>query len=140
MLQRTELLGWLLESREDALEQLWRRADEVRRAWVGDDGHLRGLVEISNHCIRRCHYCGIRADHRELTRYRMTHQEILECAHAAARFGYGTVVLQAGEDRAITNEWMGELIRRIKGESGLAVTLSLGERALDELAAWRDAG
>src|SRR5919204_6586968 len=97
MPQRTELVGWLLESRADALEELWRRADEARRECVGDEVHLRGLVEISNHCARQCHYCGLRADHRELARYRMSHEEILECAHAALRFGYGTVVLQAGE-------------------------------------------
>jgi len=138
--QRTEALNWLQESREDALEPLWRRADEARRACVGDAVHLRGLIEISNQCVRRCHYCGIRADNRELTRYRMTDEEILASARAAAGFGYGTVVLQAGEDPAITREGMAALVRRIKQETGLAITLSLGERTVDELAAWREAG
>jgi biotin synthase len=35
---------------------------------------------------------------------------------------------------------MAETIRRIKSESTLAVTLSLGERHPDDLAAWREAG
>jgi len=56
------------------------------------------------------------------------------------RFGYGTVVLQAGEDYCITTPWMSDVIRRIKGETPLAVTLSLGERRDKELAAWRHAG
>jgi biotin synthase len=37
-------------------------------------------------------------------------------------------------------EWMTEIIRRIKKETPLAVTLSLGERTDQELAAWRAAG
>ena len=43
-------------------------------------------------------------------------------------FGYGTVVLQAGEDYALSREWVAEVVRRIKRETPLAVTLSLGER------------
>jgi biotin synthase len=35
---------------------------------------------------------------------------------------------------------MADVIRRIKGETGLVVTLSLGERTADELHAWRRAG
>ena len=56
------------------------------------------------------------------------------------RFGYGTVVLQAGEDSGITAEWMADVVRRIKAETRLAVTLSLGERPDEDLAAWREAG
>ena len=40
----------------------------------------------------------LRAANRDLVRYRMTADEILACAGQAAAFGYGTVVLQAGED------------------------------------------
>jgi len=70
----------------------------------------------------------------------MTRDEILDCARQAVQFGYGTVVLQSGEDYGIRAEWMADLIRRIKAETPLAVTLSLGERPDDDLAAWRDAG
>lgn len=139
-MERAETLAWLQEDREEALRTLWRRADRTRHQKVGEDVHLRGLIEISNHCIRHCHYCGLNAEHCGLTRYRMSATEILECAHAAVRFGYGTVVLQAGEDPAISEEWMAGLIRDIKHETGLAVTLSLGERRQEELATWREAG
>jgi len=56
MLNRTEILAWLREEDEHRLEELWLRADAVRREHVGDAVHLRGLVEISNHCVRRCAY------------------------------------------------------------------------------------
>jgi biotin synthase len=140
VLNKIEVLGWLRETNPDRLAELWRRADETRRNHVGGAVHLRGLVEISNFCVRQCAYCGLRAGNANLARYRMTTDEILEAAHQAVQFGYGTVVLQGGEDYCITTEWMAEVIRRIKGETPLAVTLSLGERPDKDLAAWRAAG
>jgi biotin synthase len=135
-----DILAWFTESDPARLEELWRLADETRRANVGDAVHLRGLIEISNHCVRQCGYCGLRAGNRGLTRYRMTADEILACTRDAREFGYGTVVLQAGEDYGLETQWISDLIRRIKTETGLAVTLSLGERRDDELLAWREAG
>jgi len=48
--------------------------------------------------------------------------------------------MQAGEDPGITKEWMTHLIRSIKSETGLAITLSLGERNDEELMEWKEAG
>jgi len=139
-MDRTEILRWLREEDEGQLEKLWERADAVRHKHVGDAVHLRGLLEISNHCVRSCAYCGLRAANRDLVRYRMTEKEILACAHRAVEYGYGTVVIQAGEDPETETGWVTDVVRRIKTETPLAVTLSLGERGDEELAAWRDAG
>jgi len=139
-LGRQEILGWLHEADEAKLETLWRQADAVRRENVGDAVHLRGLVEISNSCVRQCGYCGLRAGNSALARYRMSADEILACAHLARQYGYGTVVMQAGEDYGIGADWLAGVIRRIKAETNLAVTLSLGERPEPDLAGWRRAG
>ncbi|MFA5863328.1 MAG: [FeFe] hydrogenase H-cluster radical SAM maturase HydE [Phycisphaerae bacterium] len=122
------------------LEELWRQADGVRKEKVGDAVHLRGLVEISNYCSRLCWYCGIRAENQKIERYRMTKDEIMECVRQAVEFGYGTVVLQSGEDWGITAQWIEDVVRTIKEKTPLAVTLSLGERDEEELKAWRAAG
>ena len=135
-----EILGWLRETDSDRLELLWRQADRIRHAAVGDQVHLRGLIEISNHCVRQCGYCGLRGGNRTIERYRMSEDEILDCAREAVAYGYGTVVLQAGEDPGLTRDLIAHVVRRIKVEAGLAVTLSLGERSLDDLRAWRGAG
>jgi 2-iminoacetate synthase len=140
VLDRAAILGWLREDDPSALETLWRAADRVRRIHVGEQVHLRGLIEISNHCARECAYCGIRAANSVLPRYRMTPGEILEAARMAARLGYGTVVLQSGEDPGLPPGLISDLVRRIKKETPLAVTLSLGERSEADLAAWREAG
>ena len=135
-----EIERWLKESDEKTLETLWARADEVRKATVGDEVHLRGLIEISNHCVRRCAYCGLAAGNRTIERYRMTREEIVDCALKAVRLGYGTVVMQAGEDYGIVADWLAEVIREIKRQTPLAVTLSLGERPYEELKLWKQAG
>lgn len=139
-LDHDALTAWLREERGEELERLWQAADRVRREHVGDEVHLRGLIEISSHCVRRCAYCGLSVENREIERYRMGADEILECARLSRKLGYGTVVLQAGEDAGLTRAWIARLVSEIKAETGLAVTLSLGERSAVELAAWRAAG
>lgn len=135
-----DILSTLRETSPEALADLWKRADAVRREAVGPDVHLRGLLEISSHCARSCLYCGLRAENKGLTRYRMTREEILACLKEIAGAGYGTVVLQSGEDPALNIDWMAGLIQDIKSSSRLAVTLSLGEQSDAALEAWREAG
>ncbi len=130
---------WLRTTDPAALAELWGRADAVRHEQVGDAVHLRGLVEMANHCQRRCAYCGLHRD-RPLARYRLTPREVLNAARRVRTAGYGTLVLQAGEDPGLTCGLVAELVRKIKAETGLAVTLSLGERDDATYAAWREAG
>lgn len=135
-----EILDWLHEEDEGRLDDLWRWADTVRRENVGEEIHLRGLIEISNYCLRQCGYCGLRLGNQELKRYRMSGEEIMACVGKAEAYGYGTVVLQSGEDDGIEAKWFANLIGRIKKETQLAVTLSLGERLDQDLEIWRKAG
>lgn len=137
---RAEILGWLRETDSARLEELWARADETRRRRVGDAVHLRGLVEVSSHCRRACAYCGLRAPNAAASRYRMSDEEIFESCAKAAAFGYGTVVLQSGEDPGLEAERVAGWVRRVKDRWPLAVTLSLGEREPGELRLWREAG
>lgn len=139
-MDKTEILRWLREQNEVRLEELWRRADAVRKEKVGDAVHLRGLIEISSYCVRQCGYCGLRAGNAGLERYRMSEEEIMQCVADAVEFGYGTVVMQAGEDYGIKTEWLADIVRRIKAQTPLAVTLSMGERPMADLVAWREAG
>ncbi len=140
-LTRDAIEWWLRATDETRLEELWAAADEARSRYVGDAVHLRGLVEVSNYCVRGCTYCGIRAANRGVERYRVSEEVVLDCAHKAVEFGYGTLVMQAGEDYGITREWLVGVLRRIRSETTIsAITLSLGERPDEDLAAWREAG
>ncbi|MCE5266595.1 MAG: [FeFe] hydrogenase H-cluster radical SAM maturase HydE [Planctomycetaceae bacterium] len=139
-MQHQEIIDWLRESAPIRLDDLWRLADQTRQQYVGGEVHLRGLIELSNYCVRLCGYCGLRAGNAALRRYRMTDEEVMASVRSAVGYGYGTVVLQSGEDPQLTGPRISDLVRRIKRETPLAVTLSLGERTYEELASWREAG
>ena len=135
-----EVQYWLQEQNEENLQTLWQRADRVRSERVGDGVYLRGLVEISNYCVRRCAYCGLQAGNRRLQRYRLNEEEILQCVSEIEQLGIGTVVMQGGEDEGLDSAWIARIIRQIKTTTSLAVTLSLGERPIDDLILWKEAG
>jgi biotin synthase len=136
----SEIEAWLRETNPKRLAGLWDQADQVRQAMVGPEVHLRGLIEISNYCARSCHYCGLRRERKTITRYRLTDSEILACARKALKLGFGTVVLQSGEDPGWSPERIAKLVRSIKTETGLAVTLSLGEQEESVFRLWKTAG
>jgi biotin synthase len=121
-------------------EALFQTADRVRQEKVGNEIHLRGIVEFSNICVQNCLYCGLRRDNRRLRRYRMTPGEIFDSARDAMERGLKTVVLQSGEDPWFTQDRLSGLIRRIKEETDLAITLSVGERPAEDYRAWKRAG
>lgn len=120
-------------------DELYRRADDVRREAVGDAVHLRGLIEFSNICRNDCLYCGIRRGNRQVQRYRMTDEELVETAKHAAALGFQTIVLQSGEDMHFDQARMCHIIEQIK-RLDVALTLSVGERDYEDYKAFREAG
>ena len=120
-------------------EWLFKEADRVRHENVGDEVHLRGLIEFSNICKRQCKYCGLRSENKEIERYRILKDEILTYVQNAVNMGYRTVVLQSGEDEYYDTDKMVEIIREIK-KFDIALTLSIGEKTYDEFKAFKDAG
>jgi biotin synthase len=123
-----------------AAKALQTAADELRQEIHGGDVYLRGIIEFSNHCRNRCAYCGINTDNELVERYRMTPEEILATARDALRWGCTTVVLQSGDDPGFGLQALAEVVRQIKHDIGLAVTLSIGTRTRDELALLHEAG
>ena len=132
----------LLDGRdEEAAEALKTRAVPVRKAIYGTDVYVRGLIEISNICKNDCYYCGIRGSNKNCDRYRLTHEEILECAEEGYRLGFRTFVLQGGEDGYYSDEEMGGIVKALKAKyPDCAVTLSLGERSKESYQYLFDAG
>ena len=136
-LDKEEILELL--QNDDINEELFKAADEIRQKYLGDYVHLRGLIEFTNICKRNCMYCGLRRDNKNLERYRLTQEEILDFAKKAVSYGYKTIVLQGGEDDYFTKERMTNIVKEIK-KLGVALTLSLGEKTYDEYKAFKEAG
>ncbi len=135
-----EGLAALIES-EAATAPLAAAADGVRRQVYGDAVYLRGLIELTNHCRNNCYYCGIRRDNRTLTRYRLTHAQVLACCREGYDLGYRTFVLQGGEDPYYTDERLCGLVAAIRAAyPDAAITLSMGERSKESYRALFNAG
>jgi len=137
---RDEIIHFLKTDEPGEIERLFASADLARKKYVGDEVHIRGLIEASNICENNCLYCGIRKDNTGIKRYRLTFDEIFDSARHASSMGYRTVVIQTGESGVYSSSGLCELIRRLKGELDLAVTLSLGELEYEEYKALRSAG
>ncbi len=120
-------------------EELFSAADRVRKKYMGDEVHLRGIIEFSNKCKQDCLYCGLRASNKNIERYRLMPDEIIDLAKKAVGYGYKTVVMQSGEDAYYTVERLQYIISTLK-EFGIAVTLSLGEKTFEEYKAYKEAG
>lgn len=118
---------------------LFSLADKTREEYVGDEVHLRGLIEFSNICKRQCKYCGLRCEDKFIDRYRISKENIISYAEHAVNMGYKTIVLQSGEDEYYNTDLMCEIIAGIK-KLGVALTLSIGEKTYEEYKAFKEAG
>lgn len=134
--------GELIEKRTpEAAALLAEYAVKAKRRIYGNSVFVRGLIEIGNYCKNDCLYCGIRRSNRDCERYRLSEEQILECAGEGYSLGFRTFVLQGGEDAHFSDEVMCGIIEKIKSaHPDCAVTLSLGERSRESYRALREAG
>ena len=131
----------LIEAAETLAPRAAELARKAREPIYGNRVFIRGLIEISSFCKNDCLYCGLRRSNAGAERYRLTEEEIMECADEGYRLGFRTFVLQGGEDAYFTDERLVPLVRGLKtSHPDCAVTLSLGERSRESFAKLREAG
>ena len=140
-LSQTEYEQLIKNRNPEIAEILQNEAVRLRKQVYGNEVFLRGLIEISNYCKNGCYYCGINSANKECNRYRLTVDEILNCAVKGYKIGFRTIVLQGGEDNYFTDEVICDLIKKIKKNCPeTAITLSLGERTKESYQKLFDAG
>lgn len=129
-------------AKDDHVLQLLRdSAVRTAREQFGLGIYIRGLIELSSYCRCDCLYCGLRRSNRSAERYRLTHDEVMECCKEGYRLGFRTFVLQGGEDGTHTDRWLTELVATMRREyPDVAITLSLGERGEESYRALYEAG
>ena len=138
-LTNDQLAELLVTDRYD--EELRRRALALRRKIYGNKVFVRGLIEFTNYCKNNCYYCGLRCENKNLQRYRLTADEILQCADEGYALGFRTFVLQGGEDVYFTDEVLVPLVTELHHRHpDVAITLSVGERSRESYARLRQAG
>lgn len=139
-LNREEITSLLKTESKGEMEALFAAADRMRKEILGDVVEIRGAIEFSNYCAKNCYYCGIGRECTTSERYRMTDDEIMEVVYQLHGWGMKTVILQSGEDYYYTTEKLISLVKRIKKETKMGITLSVGERSYEDYKALREAG
>ena len=105
-LTREEIITLLENRNSEIQEELAKRASKTAQEHYGNKVYVRGLIEFTNYCRNDCYYCGIRCGNRNAERYRLSKDEITECADYGYNLGFRTIVLQGGEDMFYTDDMM----------------------------------
>ena len=127
-----------LAARGEAQAILHAEAAAATRARFGREVFVRGVVEVSNHCRENCHYCGMRRDNRSLDRYRASHDQLADLLVHHRPASLTDVNIQTGEDPVAVREVVLPLVRTLRRETPLGVSVCLGtlnETFYDELQA-----
>jgi biotin synthase len=116
----------LLRARGEAQEDLHQQAAAAARARFGRRVFVRAVVEISNFCRENCAYCGMRRDNRGLSRFRADPQQLAEMLIHHRPASVTDINLQAGEDPVGVREVALPLIRMLRRETNLGISVCLG--------------
>ena len=136
-----EFLALIENNSQPLRDMLAREAQRVALHQFGNNIYTRGLIEISNYCKNNCYYCGIRAGNKNITRFRLTKEQIMECCAQGRDLGFRTFVLQGGEDPFFSVEVIEDIVSAIRKEyPECAITLSLGEWDREAYQRFYDAG
>lgn len=139
---KQDLITMLNADEEDQI-MLFKKSREITDSLIGKKVHLRGLIEYSNVCIKDCLYCGIRKSNKNIERYTLSDEDVIQCAIYALENNYGSIAIQAGErtDPLFISK-ITYLLKEIKKLSNgkLGITLSLGEQSFDTYKEWFNAG
>lgn len=131
----------VLRADSELRTELFTQARTARDAVYGPAVFFRGLIELSNFCSQDCYYCGIRNSRRDISRYRLNDDTVLECCRSGYMAGYRTFVLQGGEDQYFNVDRLENLVSKIRQNyPDCAITLSLGEMPKAILQRLYDAG
>ena len=140
-LTKEEFITLIKERNEESASYLASLAREEAVNIYGNGVFPRGLVEFTNYCKNNCYYCGIRKGNPNLERYRLSTENILNCCKQGYGLGFRTFVLQGGEDPALTEERIEDIVSTIRRSyPDCAITLSLGEKSREAYERFFQAG
>jgi len=142
-MNRHQIIEKLSLSEPDSITALYAEANAIKISAIGNKVYLRGLIEFSNICGKNCYYCGIRRENQAVNRYELSDEEVLTAVDFAWKNGYGSVVLQSGEQQsAHFTKRITRLLHEIKTYTGdeVGITLSCGEQTAATYKEWFQAG
>jgi biotin synthase len=133
-------ISGLLHARGEGQKALHENAASLARSRFGRKVFVRAVVEISNYCRENCSYCGMRRSNRELHRFRARHEHLAELLIHRRPASVTDVNIQAGEDPVAVREVALPLIRALRRETPLGISVCLGTLSPELYGELKDAG
>jgi biotin synthase len=127
-----------LQGREQ--DELHARAAAAATAEFGRKVFVRAVVEVSNYCRENCVYCGMRRDNKALSRHRANAERIAELLIEHRPDSVTDINIQTGEDPIAVQEVVLPLIRILRQETSLGLSVCLGTMNAPLYAELKDAG
>ncbi len=122
-------------------ENIREIANKLRREHTGNSSCVHGIIEFSNHCRNNCLYCGLRKDNVNLSRYRMSIEDIVSAAdYAVNKLGFKALVFQSGEDPFYDDEKLAAIVKTVMEKNPVLIVLSIGEREISTYKKLYDSG
>src|SRR5437016_5931939 len=115
-----------LRSRGSEQITFHERAAAITRERFGHTVFVRAVVEISNYCRENCAYCGMRRGNRNLARFRAHHEQLAELLIHHRPSSVTDVNIQAGEDPVAVRQVALPLVRTLRRETDLGISVCLG--------------
>jgi biotin synthase len=105
---------------------LHERALQAALDHFGRRVFIRGVVEVSNFCRENCTYCGMRRDNRELHRFRASVDALAELLVHHRPPSLTDLNIQTGEDPLAVHQVVLPLVRILRRETPLGISVCLG--------------
>jgi len=105
----------------------WHEQGRLSRNKIwGEKVFVRAVVEVSSYCRQNCSYCGMRRDNESLERYRMEADLLREILFENLPPSVTDINIQAGEDPVVVREVVIPLIREVRENTSLGISVCLG--------------
>ncbi|MFI6097429.1 bifunctional FO biosynthesis protein CofGH [Lentzea sp. NPDC051213] len=116
LLGDTDAAMALLTADGDALEEMTRLADDLRREVVGDDVTyvVNRNINFSNVCYVGCRFCAFAQRERDADAFRLSAEEVADRAQEAWDAGATEVCMQGGIDPKLPVTYYADVVRTIK--------------------------
>ncbi len=130
----------LLNLKGSSQGKLHERAAAIARRNFGKEIFVRGVVELSNFCRQNCSYCGMRRENRALDRFRASYEAIAEMLIQHRPESITDINIQTGEDPVAVSKVVLPLIRAVRKETPLGISVCLGSLSSELYAELQEAG
>ena len=127
-----------LQGREQ--EEFHARAAATATGEFGRAVFVRAVLEVSNYCRENCVYCGMRRENKALARQRASAERLAELIIEQRPESVTDLNIQTGEDPIAVQEVVLPLIRILRRETNLGISVCLGTMSAPTYAELKEAG